>query len=188
MVINIQRPRSLRPLFQVDDYIEFHAARILLLLFRCGGEIEGRTKLAKLDFFLRYPAALKKAIESGLLGHVELDESLPVDSNSIESKMIRYRYGPWDPKYPLVIAFLQSLNLIQIQSKETEAYKLTQRGEQAVHELLAEKSFHSLDTRCQVINKTLGLWKGTQLKNFIYQHFDVIAQMPMGQTIDVVEE
>lgn len=144
--------------------------------------------MAKLDFFLRYPAALKKAIESGLLGHVQLEEPLSVDGNSIESRMIRYRYGPWDPRYPFVIAFLQSLGLIQIQSKETEAYKLTQRGEQAVLELLAEDSFRSLDARCQIVNKALGQWKGTQLKNFIYQHFDEIAQMPLGQTIDNMKE
>jgi hypothetical protein len=40
-----------------DSVVEFHAARLLLLLNLCGtaGRIDGLTKLAKLDFFVRYP-------------------------------------------------------------------------------------------------------------------------------------
>ena len=34
MATNTRRPRLLWPLFQVDDYVEFHAARILLLIYR----------------------------------------------------------------------------------------------------------------------------------------------------------
>jgi hypothetical protein len=50
----------------VDDVPEFHAARLLLLLRfygrSPGGEIAGRTKLAKLDFFVRYPRFLEAAV------------------------------------------------------------------------------------------------------------------------------
>ena len=40
-----------------DDIVEFHAARLLLLMEICGvkGRIDGLTKMAKLDFFSRYP-------------------------------------------------------------------------------------------------------------------------------------
>jgi hypothetical protein len=51
-----------------DDIVEFHAARLLLLMRICGvsGRIDGLTKLAKLDFFARYPdffEAARHAIE-----------------------------------------------------------------------------------------------------------------------------
>jgi len=40
-----------------DDILEFHAARLLLLVKICGtaGRIDGLIKMAKLDFFRRYP-------------------------------------------------------------------------------------------------------------------------------------
>ena len=40
-----------------DDIVEFHAARLMLLMHVCGvsGRIDGLTKMAKLDFFARYP-------------------------------------------------------------------------------------------------------------------------------------
>src|ERR1035441_3744832 len=40
-----------------DDIVEFHAARLLLLVDICGtgGRIDGLTKMAKMDFFARYP-------------------------------------------------------------------------------------------------------------------------------------
>ncbi len=46
-----------------DDILEFHAARLLLLLSVCGvsGRIDGLTKMAKLDFFARYPAFFETA-------------------------------------------------------------------------------------------------------------------------------
>ena len=49
--------RSVSLPLSADDIVEFHAARLLLLLSVCGvaGRIDGLTKMAKLDFFARYP-------------------------------------------------------------------------------------------------------------------------------------
>ena len=46
-----------------DDIVEFHAARLILLMHICGvaGRIEGLTKMAKLDFFARYPSFFETA-------------------------------------------------------------------------------------------------------------------------------
>ena len=43
-----------------DDILEFHAARLLLLLSICGvsGRIDGLTKMAKLDFLCTLPRLL----------------------------------------------------------------------------------------------------------------------------------
>jgi DNA-binding PadR family transcriptional regulator len=176
--------RSFPALFQVDDYIEFHAARILLLLQNCNGIIDGRTKLAKLDFFLRYPAAINRVIDLRLLNTPEIDlKQLRVIPNSIESQMIRYRYGPWDPKYPIIIPFLQSLDLIQIHSGRAETYTITERGKQAVVELLKHPSYEELDLRSKAVNQIFGDWAGSQIKKFIYDNFDEIAKLPIGEPI-----
>jgi hypothetical protein len=50
-----------------DDIVEFHAARLLLLLSLCGtaGHIDGLTKLAKLDFFCAISRFLCRCEGSG---------------------------------------------------------------------------------------------------------------------------
>ena len=178
---------SFPTLFQVDDYIEFHAARILLLLHNCNGIIEGRTKLAKLDFFLRYPAAIKRVIDLRLINTSEMDlKQLIIIPNSIESQMIRYRYGPWDPKYQIIIPFLQSLDLIQIHSRRAETYTITERGKQAVIELIKDPSYQELDFRSKTVYQIFGEWAGSQIKKFIYDNFDEIVNLPIGEPIQSI--
>lgn len=176
---------SFPPLFDVDSYVEFHAARILLLLYRCNGIIDGRTKLAKLDFFVRYPMAVKRVLDAGLVTVVNEKQKLSfsVDPNSIESQMIRYRYGPWDPKYAVVIPYLQSLGLLTVDSGKSETYTLTERGESAARDLLQDKSFQQLDATLQVVSQVFSTWKGSQLKRFIYDNFEEITALNLGETI-----
>lgn len=89
-----------------DELVEFHATRLLLLIVGCGKKdrvsknhkIEGLTKLAKLDFFIRYPELFRKAAH-----HV--NESTTIASSAVESKMIRFHYGPWDKRYYQVLPF-----------------------------------------------------------------------------------
>jgi hypothetical protein len=66
-----------------DDVLEFHAARLLLLLRHCGisNRIDGLTKLAKLDFFVRYPQFF--AAISAKLG-----KSTQPPKRDIESSMV----------------------------------------------------------------------------------------------------
>jgi len=74
-----------------EDLLELHAARILLLCRVCGikNKVDGLTKLAKLDFFVRYPEFFHQV--STYLGH----PMMPV-ATTRESGMVRFHYGPWD--------------------------------------------------------------------------------------------
>ena len=81
-----------------------HEARILLLINAFAGEngdgqIEGLTKLAKLDFLLRYPTYLERALVKKGRSTKAVDLK-PHEELSVESKMVRYRFGPWDHRYP----------------------------------------------------------------------------------------
>lgn len=60
-----------------------------------GGRIDGLTKLAKLDFFARYPdffLAARRAIEDKGASEPSAPSS---SSEAVESAMVRHHYGPW---------------------------------------------------------------------------------------------
>lgn len=90
---NLARQPAALPLV-ADDVLEFHAARLLLLFRICGTKdrISGLTKMAKLDFFVRYPQFFER-----LRAHIH--NTAPVVSRSVESSMVRHHYGPWDKRY-----------------------------------------------------------------------------------------
>ncbi len=164
-----------------DDIIEFHAARLLLLLELCGtgGRIDGLTKLAKLDFFVRYPQFFDKACEV-------FGEQLQSASNSIESSMVRYHYGPWDHRYYEVLAYLRSRGLIQI-TKEGNSYKfkLTAVGKQRAKLLVSEPNYNQLCEQMRRVKDIFGRKAGSTLKNLIYQIFQQeVAQKSLGEVIE----
>ena len=76
-----------------EDLVEFHAARLLLLFNICGinNQIDGLTKMAKLDFFVRYPEFFEE-----VTAHLGLKS--PTTMSTRESGMVRFHYGPWDKR------------------------------------------------------------------------------------------
>src|SRR5688572_12691214 len=80
-------------------------ARLLLLIdafSHPGRSLEGRTKLAKLDFFLRYPAYFSRALLARggtrpTRAVLDAARQAADEGDTIENRMVRYRYGPWDP-------------------------------------------------------------------------------------------
>jgi hypothetical protein len=164
-----------------DNIVEFHAARILLLIKLCGtaGSIDGLTKLAKLDFFVRYPDFFDTARA------VSAPDSKPVLDASVESAMVRHHYGPWDKRYYHVLAYLEARQLIQVaQDGKTFRISLTPQGTQAAADLSSRVSFASLVRRMQEVKKVFGAKSGTTLKNLIYKMFDAeVAKRPLGQMI-----
>jgi DNA-binding PadR family transcriptional regulator len=173
--------------FAADDIIEFHAARLLLLMQFCGvsGRIDGLTKMAKLDFFVRYPEFFQVARAA-----VAVQDAQSVDKNNgarekIESAMVRHHYGPWDKRYYHVLAHLESKGLI-IVSKQNNSYRiaLSDLGRDRAKALAAKASFASLIERMREVKGTFGTKKGTYLKNLIYRLFDEeVARRPMGEMI-----
>ena len=164
------------------DSLEVHAARILLLLRHAGGrrkpkkgKIVGRTKLAKLDFFVRYPSYLAKA--QNIERHVDTPPRP-------ESPMIRYKYGPWDTKYYDVFAVLVARGLITVSpSTKGDVFSLTERGFYATDEL-SSPEFDSLIKRCEDVYRLFGNKSGTAIKKFIYENFPEIVQQPLHTEIE----
>jgi hypothetical protein len=180
------RPASL-PL-SADDVVEFHAARLLLLLNLCGtaGRIEGLTKLAKLDFFARYPDffAAAKAATADEVEKLSISKP-PHTENAVESAMVRHHYGPWDKRYYHVLAHLEAKGLIQV-TKKGSAYHiiLTDPGKVRARTLAERPSFQPLAARMRELKKTFGHRTGTSLKNLVYKLFDEeVGRRPLGEII-----
>lgn len=157
-----------------DDSVDFHAARLMVLLRQCGNGarpgIDGRTKLAKLDFLLRYPAFLERALDH-LRDIGASTKSWTAGDSEIEAPMIRYRYGPWDPRYRQFLAFLLSRRLITITAAKPERVQLTAAGRRAADDLSGRASFQPLLDRCAAMNHGLSTMTGTELKDLVYDLF-----------------
>lgn len=165
-----------------DDSVDFHAARLLVLLRQCGTGrkpgIDGRTKLAKLDFLLRYPAFLERALDH-LRDIGASTTEWTAAGAEIEAPMIRYRYGPWDPRYRQFLAFLLSRKLITITTAKPERVQLTAAGRRAADDLSGRTSFQPLLDRCAAMTPDLSTMTGTELRDLVYELFpNEVGELP----------
>jgi hypothetical protein len=182
------QPMSL-PL-SADDIVEFHAARLILLMSICGtnGRIDGLTKMAKLDFFARYPdffEVARAAVSSKSDENDDLHKAVRLVEETVESAMVRHHYGPWDKRYYHVLAHLEAKGLITV-SKDGKSYRiaLTDLGRDRAKALAAKPSFAPLVNRMREVKETFGKKNGNFLKTLIYRLFDEqVGRRPMGETI-----
>ncbi|WP_130731046.1 hypothetical protein [Komagataeibacter xylinus] len=175
------QPASL-PL-SADDILEFHAARLMLLMEVCGtaGRIEGLTKMAKLDFFTRYPDFFEvaRAAEEGSVAPQSSKE------DAVEASMVRHHYGPWDKRYYHVLANLEARGLITV-IKKGRSYNisLTNVGRERAKLLTKKSSFAPIVARMKQIKSVFGRKNGTYLKDLIYRLFDAeVGRKEMGKVI-----
>jgi hypothetical protein len=173
----------------VEQSDAFHLARLILLLKACGGRsgkpIQGIMKLAKLDFLLRYPNCLTRVIKA--LGRDIDSLAIPeTERNTIETKMIRFRYGPWDKRYRRWIGLLVSKRLAQTYlDGKTVNVQLTPAGVEIAKRLSQLNEFHPLLRRSQLIAASVGTYSATKLKDFIYKVFPEIVTMEWGEHIEL---
>lgn len=173
-------------LIDLEKNESIHLGRLLILLaeFSKGGksEMKGITKLAKLDFLLRYPAYLEKALEARgkKLKKAELKE---FEKTSVESKMVRYRYGPWDFRYRKFLNILIAKGLIYYRTEgNTIMIGMTKTGMQIAESFREDDSLDDLFERARVLRINFDI-KATRLKNFIYDTFPEISSLKFGQSI-----
>jgi len=160
-------------------------ARLLLLIetfSRQNHSLEGRTKLAKLDFFLRYPIFLNRALEIRNVPKDQLNEGIDLQDN-IEMRMIRYRYGPWDPAYYAILGRLIGKGLVESTSIGSGiGYRATPKGIQIANELSQEETWRDTIERLNLLKKHLNL-SGNTLKQFIYKYFPEVTRASWGQSL-----
>ena len=172
--------------FTADDVLEYHAARLLMLIQLCGTmdrarhlpKIEGLTKFAKLDFFVRYPSFFQKAAAS-------IGVTVSPVTTTVESRMVRHHYGPWDKRYYQIFAYLEARGLITVEKVGTQyQFTLTETGRKTVEQLLTHRDFDALAEHMKQVKGVLGNKNGNALKTLIYQVFErEIAMQPLGEVI-----
>lgn len=170
-----------------DDVLELHAARILLLILHCGTKIQGTklaridglTKMAKLDFLVRYPEFFEKLAKH--LGRRHASTPL----QDVESSMVRFHYGPWDERYYHILAYLEARGLLKVE-KDGSTFKLglTDHGAEIARAFTDKDSFSPLAEHMKQVKKLVGSMGGTKLKDLIYDVFGKeVVDRKMGESI-----
>lgn len=174
-------------LAELEESNDLHLGRLLILMSSFSGAsgeetIDGITKLAKLDFFLRYPAYLTKALKAR--GVAKIDVSIhSFEQQSVEGHMVRYKYGPWDFKYRRLVNLLIAKGLVSmVPEGRTIRIGLTEKGLEVAKELSTHEEFSDIVTRSQALKKHLDL-SASNLVKFVYENFPEIGSLKLGEEI-----
>lgn len=171
----------------LDGAPELHAARLLLLLDAFDGDegegsIEGLTKLAKLDFLLRYPVMLERALQAKgrATREVQLEDH---ERQSVESEMVRYRFGPWDHRYRefLNILVAKGLATVSVEGRKV-VILLTEKGREIADQISSDPVFEPYARRSALLKRNFDV-TATNLMRFVYQTFPEIVTLRSNKVI-----
>lgn len=188
--------RILQMAAAVENSDEFNEARLLLLLKAAAGKeetakpLEGIMKLAKMDFLLRYPNMLVRALyvigeskKSALAAAAAIPEE---DRDTIEARMIRFRFGPWDPRYRRWLSILVAKQLaIVYREGRTVKIQLSRKGMALAERLAEAEAFKPLAERAKVVNSAVGNMPSSKITAFVYRIAPEIINMKWGNTIEL---
>lgn len=188
-----QDDRDLDPLRSLLDDLAYHQARVLLLVRAVATapghsrRLDGLTKLAKLDFLVRYPAlagvVLDRIDDADPRMHVgEDDLAAPAEA---EDPMTRYKYGPWDDRYYPVIGALVSRGLLRYVKgrRGSVALTATPAGKRFADSLTEDASWRVVAERCEAVAEAASGMTGNALKERIYERLSDLMDRPQRQVI-----
>jgi hypothetical protein len=148
--------------------------RVLLLINAFSGSevrpraLEGRVKLAKLDFLVRYPKYLARVLAARNVPAERLAE-LRTDESPLEDRMLRFRYGPWDPSYYAVLGSLIGRGLVAATPVPRGiGYRTTDRGRALARDLVADDAWMETSDRVNLVRRHLDK-TGTFLMKLLYE-------------------
>lgn len=171
---------------ELDAEPDLHAARLLILISAFSstdqGTVEGLTKPAKLDFLLRYPVMLERALvaKNRPTRDVRLED---YERLSVESQMVRYRYGPWDHRYREFLNILIGKGLVTVRVEGRRiVISLTDRGKDMAIELSDNPAFQDYARRSTLLKRHFDIM-GTSLMKFIYDTFPEVVSLRSNEKI-----
>lgn len=183
-------PEALR--WVVDD-LAYHQSRILLLVEAVAAEpgharkLDGLTKLAKLDFLLRYPALATIILDelSANDERLHIDDADRLTPTEVADPMIRYKYGPWDDRYYPVVGALVSRGLLKYARGRRGSVALvpTAAGRQLAASLRSDRAWQEIADRCQAVAQASAGLTGNVLKNRIYERLADLMDRPHREMI-----
>ncbi|WP_300614420.1 hypothetical protein [Trebonia sp.] len=186
-------PGASNDLALLRDDLAYHQARVLILIDAVAGtprnanKLDGLTKLAKLDFLLRYPALAPKVLDSldpdDNRLHLSTEQTdRPTD---VESPMVRYKYGPWDHRYYPVIGALVSRGLVRYAKgrRGNVALAPTTAGRRFARDLAATTGWAEVRDRSMAIAEASAGLTGNALKDLIYGRLAELMDRPQREVI-----
>ena len=180
----------------VENSDEFNEARLLLLLKAAAGKeetakpLEGIMKLAKMDFLLRYPNMLERALKvigeskkSALAAAIAIPEE---DRDTIEARMIRFRFGPWDPRYRRWLSILVAKQLASVYREgRTVKIQISKAGMAVAGQLAETEAFKPLAERARVVQSAVGNMPSSKITAFVYKIAPEIISTKWGNAIEL---
>jgi hypothetical protein len=180
-------------LVEAQHDLEYHQLRILLLVdavSRATGharKLDGLTKLAKLDFLVRYPKLIPRVLDSVTpqaerVEGVALSDQSPTD---VEAPMTRYRYGPWDNRYYAIIGALVGRGLLGYARgrRGNVALVCTPAGRRLAEELEQARDWSSIASTCTLVAAASAGLTGNALKERIYERLPELMDRPHREVI-----
>lgn len=170
-----------------SEHLDVHAGRVLILLRYFGSSsdepLTGLTKLAKLDFLMRYPAFTDQVLRD--LG-VEWELGTEPTENeelAVESRMVRYKYGPWDDRYYPVVGTLVGLGLVEVRKKgRTLLMNLTDVGADRAADIANQEDWQQVDRRAGFLRRHFNM-TGSRLRQMIYTKLPDVVDRPLRAVI-----
>ncbi|MGV9310345.1 hypothetical protein ACWDLG_43860 [Nonomuraea sp. NPDC003727] len=162
----------------------YHEARVLILVcqFTQPGEpFRGLTKLAKIDFLLRYPVMAERLLPAGAAG----PGIAPTDDErqAVESRMIRYKYGPWDDRYYPILGALVGKRLATFARVDgSTEITLTDAGRDLGTALESTSPWAVVAERARFLRSHFDL-PGRDLKDLIYEQLPDVVALPLRSEI-----
>jgi hypothetical protein len=180
-------------LAMLREDLAYHQARVLLLVTAVAAEqghahkLDGLTKLAKLDFLLRYPA-LASTVLDPLDPHdprLHLAEEDVQEPTAVEAPMTRYKYGPWDDRYYTIIGALVGRGLLRYARGRQGSVALvpTPAGQKLAAQMASNLQWSEIADRCQAIARASTGMTGSALKDLIYRRLADLMDRPLRQVI-----
>ncbi len=171
---------------ELDGEPDLHAARLLVLIgafaTQDGAVVEGLTKLAKLDFLLRYPVMLERALAAKKRStrEVQLEDH---ERLSVESEMVRYRFGPWDHRYREFLNILVGKELVSVSVEGRKVVvSMTETGRALAAELGSSSAFDDYARRSLLLKRHFDV-QATTLMKFIYETFPEVVSLRSNERI-----
>lgn len=168
--------------------LDYHLARVLLLVAACtetdDDGVDGLTKLAKLDFLLRYPSMLDRVLHATGQAWAEGTEPSDDERLAVESTMVRYKYGPWDDRYYPIAGALLGLGLAEPRpGRGRVALRATPAGRAAAAELALSPEWAITASRTELLARAFAGKTGNALKQLVYRLLPDAVDRPHHQPI-----
>jgi hypothetical protein len=162
------------------DELAVDTSRLVLLVdaFSAGVDekLDGLTKLAKLDFLLRYPSCL-----DSLNRRRRIDDDWPRPTEdervAVDAPMIRYRYGPWDNLYYALVGGLVGCGTASyVSGRGKVSLRVTETGHSLAEGIRSKASWQPTAGRVDFLVRHYDL-PGTVLKDMIYGEFPKVETL-----------